>query len=206
LQGRRARESGPKGAFVVEVNDESVIERLEFNALDDVRWERIEMAVDPAAAADDLLLAAAARVAPLRNPAGNRLLALRVVLSGRSTAHDDFQSDPQLWRERLTEHVKNVDDDAWLEDVRFRTAPFEMEVSGDWGDIEFELTASLAAFRENPELFQKLIDGPMQELADKLPRELRDGPEPLNVQDPAWLSDLLGRVTPTLRHSQRGRA
>ncbi len=206
LQGRRARESGPKGAFFVEVNDERAIKRLKFHALDDVRWERIEMAVDPAAAADDVVLAVAARVAPLRESAGNRLLALRAVLSGRSAAHNDFQSNPQLWRERLAEHVKNVVDDAWLEDVSFRTAPPEVEVLGDWGDIDFELTASLLAFRENPALLQKLIDGPMQELADRLPRELRDGPEPLNVQDPAWLSDLLSRVLPTLRQSQGGRA
>jgi exonuclease SbcD len=205
LQGRRARENGPKGAYLVEVNDERAIESLKFQALDDVRWELIEMAVDPAAAADDVLLAVAARVAPLRESAGNRLLALRAVLSGRSAAHNDFQSSPQRWRERLVEHMKNVDEDAWLEDVRFRTAPPEVEVLGDWGDIDIELTASLVDFRENPALLQKLIDGPMQELADRLPRELREGPEPLNVQDPAWLSDLLSRVLPTLRQTEGGR-
>jgi hypothetical protein len=101
--------------------------------------------------------------------------------------------------------MKNVDEDAWLEDVRFRTAPPEVEVLGDWGDIDIELTASLVDFRENPALLQKLIDGPMQELADRLPRELREGPEPLNVQDPAWLSDLLSRVLPTLRQTEGGR-
>jgi len=205
LQGRRARESGPKGAFFVEVNDERAIETLKFRALDVVRWERIEIAVDPAAAAEDVLLAVAARVVPLRESAGNRLLALRAVLSGPSSAHNHFQSHPQLWRERLAEHVKNVDDDAWLEDVSFRTAPPQAELLGDWGYVDFELTASLLEFRENPALLKKLIDGPMQELADKLPRELRDGPEPLNVQDPAWLSDLLSRVLPTLRQNQGGR-
>jgi DNA repair protein SbcD/Mre11 len=205
LQGRRARESGPKGAILVEVNDERVIERLQFHALDEIRWERIEMAVDPAASADDVLLAVAARVIPLRESAGNRLLALRAVLSGPSAAHNEFQSRPQYWRERLAEHVKNCVDDAWLEDVNFRTAPPEADIVGDWGDVDFELTESLLAFQENPALLQKLIDGPMQELADKLPRELHDGPEPLNMQDPAWLSDLLSRVLPTLRQSQGAR-
>lgn len=204
LQGRHARECGPKGAYLVQIDDEHAIESMTFQELDIVRWECIDIIVDAGMAADEVLLAATQRLAPLREAAGSRLLALRVVLSGPSLAYDAFQSDPRKWRERLAEYLKNEDDDAWLEDVKFRTTPRENDDREDWGDTESELAAALKAFRDDPALLKELIDGPLQELADKLPRELRDGLEPLHVQDPAWLMELLGRVLPTLRHSYGG--
>ena len=103
LQGRHARETGPKGATLVTVDNNNVT-KLEALELDAARWET--PIIDIAGLSDERALHDAVRAAltPLVGACDGRPLALRLRLTGASPLHAQLVAD----RERLAEELQAV--------------------------------------------------------------------------------------------------
>lgn len=84
LQGRHARETGPKGAMLLEI-EHGRLARREFVPLDVVRWEHLLLDVSEAQSGLDAVDLACARVTALQERA-ERTLAVRVTLTGTPAA------------------------------------------------------------------------------------------------------------------------
>lgn len=122
LQGRHARETGPKGATLVTVTD-GRIESLEALTLDAARFEAAEIdasdITEPAA-----LLAEARRVIAIaRDGAEGRPLALRLTLSGETALHDYLSVQAEQVREEMQALAWEAGSDVLIEKVRDRTTP-----------------------------------------------------------------------------------
>jgi exonuclease SbcD len=117
LQGRHVKETGPKGAVLVTL-PLGGIAKSEFIELDVARWEHLVVNVDTAASLDDVLALVEEAVRVVREAAGNKLLVLRVTLTGSSAAAYQM-TDP----ERLRHNIASVAApfDATLERVRNQT-------------------------------------------------------------------------------------
>lgn len=123
LQGRYARETGPKGAMLVDF-DGARITQVEQRALDVVRWARLTVDASACSTLDDVAEAARDALATEAQLAGQRLLAVRVEVTGRTRAHAALQSD----RERALNSVRAAALDVpggsiWVERVELRTRP-----------------------------------------------------------------------------------
>lgn len=92
LQGRHARETGPKGALVVELDVDRPAE-VNFRALDLVRWERLTVDATGLASADEVLDAVGDRARKAQVAADGRTLVGRFVLTGTTPAAARFQDD-----------------------------------------------------------------------------------------------------------------
>lgn len=92
LQGRHARETGPKGALVVDLDVDKPAE-VNFRALDHVRWERLVVDATGMTSADDVLDAVDARARSAQIAADGRTLVGRVVLTGTTPAASRFQDE-----------------------------------------------------------------------------------------------------------------
>src|SRR6478609_9326773 len=92
LQGRHARETGPKGATLVTVHDDAVAD-VDHRALDVARWEVVH--VDASRASDALEVVDLAREAleAQARDLGDRVLAARLVVRGRSRANGRIRRD-----------------------------------------------------------------------------------------------------------------
>src|SRR5205807_7485540 len=77
LQGRHARETGPKGATLVTVGDGGHV-AMQHRVLDVVRWEVIEVDVSPAASADDVVELVRERTGEAVAAVEDRVLAMRL--------------------------------------------------------------------------------------------------------------------------------
>lgn len=120
LQGRHARETGPKGATLVTVTD-GRIESLEALTLDAARFEAVEIDAsemnEPAA-----LLAEARRVIAIaRDGAEGRPLALRLTLSGETVLHDYLSVQAEQVREEMQALAWEAGADVLIEKVRNKT-------------------------------------------------------------------------------------
>lgn len=82
LQGRHARETGPKGVMLLEVENGRLASR-EFVALDVVRWEHLRVNVSAATSVHDALDLASAALDAAAEANEDRTLAARVTLEGR---------------------------------------------------------------------------------------------------------------------------
>jgi exonuclease SbcD len=118
LQGRHAKETGPKGCELVTVSDGRIV-ATEFVALDVVRWHHLEL---DTAGLDDIDALAARFVAEVRALAADdieRLHAIRVTLRGESSLHHVEAAQPGVLAAAIQAATQDLDRIAvWIERVR----------------------------------------------------------------------------------------
>ena len=122
LQGRHARETGPKGATIVEYDGDSV-ERIEERVLDVVRWTRVDVDASDLGTADALVDRALEAIAKATADVGDRLCAVRVAVNGTSLAHDDVVRRREQWHAQLRADVGSLSSQAWIEKIETNVAP-----------------------------------------------------------------------------------
>ena len=124
LQGRHARETGPKGCMLVTVDEHHEVIAAEPRWLDVMRWETCLLDVGGARDADDVMARFRDRLLQILPSCDDRLLALRVEVQGATRAHAVLASHATHW----TSEFRQVAIDAggcrlWIEKVLFRTSP-----------------------------------------------------------------------------------
>jgi DNA repair exonuclease SbcCD nuclease subunit len=123
LQGRNIRETGPKGAALVQVV-EGRVEAVDHVALDVVRWALVD--VDLKGVAEEAAVHAhihEALATALAGEADGRPLMTRVRLSGETPLHDTFVDARNAWREAVRAIATSLSEDIWIEKVVIATAP-----------------------------------------------------------------------------------
>ena len=123
LQGRHVREVGPKGAFLVTV-DERQVEQVVALTFDVVRWAVLDVDVEAAGHTADVVDLMQQALAQGMASADGRLLSARIVLQGRTELHSQLVRD----LDSLTAEARSValglgDEVAWVERIAVRTTP-----------------------------------------------------------------------------------
>ena len=88
-QGRHPNERGPRGVFVVDVDDHGTISP-EFVAVDTVRWEQLDVAIEDIEDESALFSRLEALIDDLLNQADERHVVYRIDLVGRGVVHDSL--------------------------------------------------------------------------------------------------------------------
>jgi DNA repair protein SbcD/Mre11 len=120
LQGRNIRETGPKGAVLVEVED-GVAREPRRLILDKARWARVEIELAGIADEDLAMTRIEEGLGALAKEAGERLVAVRVELLGSTPLHRGFAADRQRLRDEVQAAAHRQHEDIWVEDVRLHT-------------------------------------------------------------------------------------
>jgi DNA repair exonuclease SbcCD nuclease subunit len=178
-RGRWARELGPKGALVVEVEG-GVVAGVRHAALDRVRFELVEVDVEPladlAALREHLSWEAAAR----RDATPGRGLVLRGRLRGRGPVHGDLRG-PQALTELLGElraDEAGADPFAFWESIDDATAPpLDREAILHRDDFQAAFLRLVDAADADPQLAAELAAAALPEALElRLRPWLGDGP------------------------------
>jgi DNA repair protein SbcD/Mre11 len=203
LQGRHARETGAKGALLVEYSPHG-IESVELRSVDVARYAHVTLDVSELAHYDDVL----DRMPPLFEEAlrraEGRVLGLRVELVGATALHTQLTSSDALLHEahKFAEDVGG--DELWIEKLQRHTSPrVAASASSDHGVIA-ELLAALDARRDDGALLQALASELADNLGSKLPPELRDAAEGFSVADPSFVAARYESVLQLLAARLRG--
>ena len=195
LQGRHIREPGPRGAYLVRVEDGRISEP-EFRALDVVRWERCTVDLATTASAAAALDAVRTQIERLLQQAEDRGLAVRVVLTGATPAHARLVRDPeQILNEIRSCALDLAGEQLWIESVHSQTrSPLDLAALAQREDAVGELLRFLEAVTASPEQAQAAVQAALEPLEAKLPADLRRGPDSLVPEDPEALRALLTEV------------
>jgi DNA repair protein SbcD/Mre11 len=192
LQGRNIRESGPKGATLIEIDEGGELTHTDLD-LDHVRWALVEVDATAATGRDEVLgsIAAALREASLG--ADGRLLAAGIVITGESAAHQSLAGDAERLRyDAISAAVGVLGDRVFIERVALRSRPISRMTCG--ADAVGELIAEIDAI----EVGEEGVGGLLEELGQLelvLPKEARGDFDPA---DPAAVRALLGEVRVSL--------
>jgi exonuclease SbcD len=190
IQGRHIKEDGPKGCTLVTVRPGSM--EVQHHDLDVVRWARIEVDARDAADVEEVCTAARTAIDAARSEAGDRPVAARIVVVGRSAAHTE------LWRqrERLDAEMRGLAQDyqdVWLEKVRVATSPPQLSVDPATeglgaGELVEGILRTAEGLRADKDALQRAIE--KSQLWNKLPKDARDR-DRLDIGDPQWCGQLL---------------
>ena len=185
LQGRSVRETGPKGAVRVTVEDGRIVS-VEPLVLDAARWAHELLDVSSSEDEADILRAIETALGQSHASAEGRPLAVRFTLRGTTAAHAKLIARHQWIEEEARALGFQFAEDCWVEQVKLATmAPprkAEARAEPDVLDLDALLAATAAEAGFEADALELLTS-----ITEKLPRELRSE---LHVDDPAALRAL----------------
>lgn len=120
LQGRHAREAGPKGASLVTVRDGEVAD-VTHQVLDAVRWASATVDLSTAATHADMTALIRDIVSALVEQAQGRPLALRLELTGTTPLHPGLIRAPHDLQLEVETVLASLSDEIWLEQLKVHT-------------------------------------------------------------------------------------
>ena len=194
LQGRHARETGPKGATLVTVEGREVA-RVEHRDLDVLRWAVCPVDVTGAATADEALDRVARALEREVGEADGRPLAARIELAGACPAHEELAADPERWVQEVRGLANRFGGEGvWIEKVRLRTRrPQDLRDLIERDDALGGLLRTLRELEADEARLAPLAEE-LGELKRKLPPELFADGEATDPTDPAALRAVLADV------------
>ncbi|RAI04552.1 DNA repair exonuclease [Acuticoccus sediminis] len=188
LQGRSVRETGAKGAVIVTVEDGRVagFERV---IVDDARWALAEVDISDCADLPAALRLVEERIAEEAADLGDRTMALRVRLTGRTGLRSAILAAKGQLSDDIQAAAHRINADVWLEQVKLDlTAPETAPV-----DFGFDLAAALRDLSADPEMRAR-AEAIIGEIATRLPSGRAADEAPLGEDTDALIAEAVELV------------
>jgi DNA repair exonuclease SbcCD nuclease subunit len=198
-QGRHARETGPRGCYLVTVNDHLAVESADWRNLDVVRWEAVEVDLAGLEEEPEVLRRIRDALSRAIESAEGRLLAARLVLTGASPLHGILLRDTVRFRAETEAIAQDFGVDAiWIEQIKVATSPvYDL---GELAERDALTKTVLESLEQATQQLDTLPDD-ITEMLDVLPPELRAEVETdwSAAQRPALMGDVRAIILEALR-------
>lgn len=192
LQARHMKETGSKGATVVEY-DATGITSVEHRVLDVVRFVRLDVPAFDAQAPDDLVDLCFDAIHGAWQAAEERGLVARVRVHGHTPAHQALHRDLDRWQAEVRARANELPG-VWVERLDFETQPLHAPADLERrADALGQVLRALSDLRKLPEARRELL-ATFEDLRAKLPSEVKKGSGGLNLEDPDALLEVLDEV------------
>ncbi|MGC8530014.1 MAG: metallophosphoesterase family protein [Leptospirillia bacterium] len=173
LQGRHARETGPKGAVLVEVRDGKVVS-CDLVPLDVVRWHRVDVDLDGSESLREAGDRVRSRLAETLRQSGERPAVVRVTLFGQTALASGPLESSRALRDLVDEAAGELlSGEIWIEKVvgRILPPPGEDPAKERGGGEEF--FSIVAELMGDETALETLVAADLEELRGRLPESLR---------------------------------
>ena len=191
LQGRHAKETGPKGAMLAETDGNRLIS-LDFVPLDVIRWHGVSVDLTGIGDPGELATALRREFEDVRRTSEGRPSAVRVTLSGRSSLSPSLLDRPESVRHLVLEVAAEVSlDDLWVEKVRRED---RRDIEHPEAVVDSDFAAILSEVVQDREALHSALDNDLTALVRLLPEELRDEIAQTTADPASLLPPLLERL------------
>ena len=199
LQGRHARESGPKGCFVMEVDDAGRTVSADFRPTDVVRWHQAEVDLKGRSTEAELVEGIRGALAQAHRDGDGRPGAVRVVLTGRTSLHQHIERGPHRLRQTTLELADEIaGDDMWIEKIVNSTTPPGERIAAMPDEHAHDLIKIMHEIASNPERLPPQLTKELELLRARLPTDLKELSCLKLIESPGLCRDFLDRLEPRL--------
>jgi DNA repair protein SbcD/Mre11 len=197
LQGRHARESGPKGCYVVEVDDAGRTAAATFVPLDVVRWLRADVDLKDRHSEADLVEGLREALQQAWRESDGRAAAVRVALSGQTSLYPLIERRPHRLRQTAIEIADEIaGDDMWIEKLVNHATP--REDNAGLSDEAHDLVGIMQEIAGNVEQIGPLLVKELEPLRTRLPGDLKELDAFKLIETPVLCRQMLDRLQPRL--------
>jgi DNA repair protein SbcD/Mre11 len=197
LQGRHARESGPKGCYVVEVDDAARTAAATFVPLDVVRWLRADVDLKGRHSEADLVEGLREALQQAWRESDGRAAAVRVALSGQTSLYPLIERRPHRLRQTAIELADEIaGDDMWIEKIVNHATPGEDNAG--LSDEAHDLVGIMQEIAGNVEQIGPLLVKELEPLRTRLPGDLKELDAFKLIETPVLCRQMLDRLQPRL--------
>lgn len=195
IQGRHAKETGPKGCVLVETDGDRVT-NAEPVALDGLRWHRIETDLRDAESEPEIAERIRDGLVAAHRDSDERMAAVRIVLSGPTPLAHDIARRPERLRQTVLELAGEIAGDRiWIEKIENRTVlPAEAAENGHANEL-FQIMQEVVA---DPDRLRPALKAMIDPLRTKLPEALKELEALQIVEDPERLRAAFARIAPRI--------
>jgi DNA repair protein SbcD/Mre11 len=200
IQGRHAKETGPKGCVLVETDGERVTNAQPV-ALDGLRWHRIETDLENAESDPEMIERIRAGLVAARRASDERMAAVRIVLSGSTPLAHDLARRPERLRQTVIELAGEIAGDGiWIEKIQNRTLlPADVAANGQANEL-FQIMQEVIA---DPDRIRPALKAMVDPLRTKLPESMKELEALQIVEDPERLALAFARIAPRIAERLR---
>lgn len=190
LQGRHAKETGPKGCELVTVEAGRV--ESEFVALDVVRWNQLIVSLDGVHRLEALGEAFRHAMEPVLTGAMDRLHAVRVTLTGATELHRVEATQPGTLAAAMYGAAQDIGEaEVWIEQVRLDlSTPLDRARTAQRQDAVGELVRLVDSIVGDESDLLRWAQAELGDLLGSLPQEVAAGDVP-KLDDPVELTRLM---------------
>jgi DNA repair exonuclease SbcCD nuclease subunit len=194
-QGRHIREPGPKGCILAHLESLEIL-RPGLRPLDVFRWQTCWVDAAGATTRDVLLDRIRQQLAAIIQGNDGLSLAVRVETSGACKAHREIAARPEQWINDVRSLALDVGGGrVWIEKVHTATTlPVNLDEAVLSDGPVGELARLIEELRGDPEAIERLLAEDLGELRKKLPPELTEGPEAIDLGKSETTSGMLDQV------------
>ena len=166
---------GPKGCLIVEA-DEQGVQSVEFVETDVARWQHLSIDATDLTLLDDLQAVIQAVVQAGLREAGDRVLAVRLSITGRTPLHGHIVASPESFRAEVCAWLNEASGGrAWIEKLILSvSAPLDLAALAERDDPFGLLVRKFDELGADSVMLAALADPMLAELHLKIPPELRD--------------------------------
>lgn len=191
LQGRHARETGPKGCTLVTVEN-GAVQHVEERRVDVLRWAVSRVDADEVSSSGEVLDRVERAITSEADRSDGRALAVRVEVFGPAVCHDEIASDPDRWTQEVRAVAAGVGSaEVWIEKVRFATErPVDLAQLATRDDAIGSLIRDIASAAGDPAETEALRAS-LADIRGVLPRELLDGEDTVDPNAPETLARMV---------------
>lgn len=190
LQGRHSKETGPKGAYLIEMNDDGSLHSEHFEAMDVSRWEEVEIDTSQMTQIDAFLNECRSTLKNVYQDVKPRPLSVRVVLIGQTEIHQKLVGLKEFGGNKLLQEIQQQATYAergkiWIEKVELKTRPIA-------GAIQVQVPDFLTSFLNNECVHEEWIRSFLEDQDDikALKRKITD------VRNESEVSELMSLLEP----------
>lgn len=199
LQGRHARETGPKGCTLVTVEN-GAVKHVEERPVDVLRWAVNRIDVGGISSTGEMLDRVAQAITSEADRSDGRALAIRIEVFGPAACHEEIASDPNRWTQEIRALAVGVGSaDVWIEKVRFATKrPTDSAMLAARDDAIDSLIREIASAAGGPTEIEAL-SASLADIRGLLPRELLEGEDAVDPHSPEFLARMIVEANELLR-------
>jgi DNA repair protein SbcD/Mre11 len=190
-QGRSVKETGQKGCTLITVQSGDIKAAVHHN-IDVLRWERCEVNVSGVENTEEImdLLKQSLDKFVMENP--ECTLAIRIVVIGETITHYKIHRDTDNFvNECRAQAISSFGEKIWVEKVKIETSPPAVTDSNVEGrDLIRGILKRIEDITSDDDELDKIIKQ-FAEFKRKLPSEINQGDEPLDLTDPLAIKEML---------------